>query len=48
MLGFEATGFHAVAAELHVAPAAGVVFAGVEKKPAASVAGAGAKLRDLI
>ena len=35
VLGFEATGFHAVPAELHVAPAAGVVFAGVEKEPAA-------------
>lgn len=34
-MGFEAAGFHAVAAELHVAPAFGVVFAGVEEEPSA-------------
>src|ERR1700728_1293692 len=42
----EFSGLHAVAANLHVAPSAGVVFTGVEKEPAASVAGAGAKLCD--
>ena len=42
-MGFEATGFHAVAAELHVAPATGVVFAGVKKEPAALWAVAGAQ-----
>ena len=43
MLGFEATGFHAVPAELHVAPAAGMIFAGVEKKPSALRVVAGAQ-----
>lgn len=42
VLGLEAAGLHAVAANLHVAPAAGVVFAGVEEEPAALWDGAGA------
>ncbi len=33
--GFESAGFHAIAAEFHVAPAASVVFAGVDEEPAA-------------
>src|SRR3954468_8096355 len=35
VLGLEASGLHAVSADVHVAPAAGVIFAGVEKQPAA-------------
>src|ERR1035437_1611671 len=35
VLGFESAGLHAIAADLHIAPAAGVIFAGVEEEPAA-------------
>ncbi len=35
VLGFEAAGFHAVAADFHIAPAAGVILAGIEEQPAA-------------
>lgn len=37
-------GFVAVAADFHVAPAAGVIFAGVEEEPSAGGAGAGPEL----
>src|SRR5579859_5074885 len=43
VLGFEAAGLHAVAADLHVAPAAGVVLAGIEEQPAAVGLFAGAQ-----
>jgi hypothetical protein len=46
--GVEAASFHSIAADLHVAPAAGVVFAGVEEEPAAGLGGAAANLRDFI
>ena len=42
-LGFEAAGLHAVAADLHVAPAFGVVFAGIEEEPLAFEIVAGAQ-----
>jgi len=48
LAGQEAAGLHAVAAGLHFAPAAGVVFAGVEEEPAAGFAGAVAEVRGLI
>ena len=35
MQGFEPSGFHTVSANLHVAPAAGMIFAGIEEQPAA-------------
>ena len=38
--GVVSSGFHAVAADFHVAPAAGVVLAGVDEQPAARVTGA--------
>jgi hypothetical protein len=46
--GVEAASFHSIAADLHVAPAAGVVFAGVEEEPAAGLGGAAANLRDFV
>ena len=46
LAGVESSGFHAIAANFHVAPAAGLVLAGVEEKPAAGLAGAAAELRE--
>jgi len=37
----EAAGLHSISADSHVAPAAGMVLAGVEEKPSAAIARAG-------
>ena len=46
MSGLEPPRLHAVAAQLHVAPAARVIFAGIEEQPAAGRAPAGVHVRD--
>src|SRR5450631_2100137 len=38
--GVESVGLHSISADSHVAPAAGMVLAGVEKQPSAAFAGA--------
>jgi|CZKS01.1.fsa_nt_gi hypothetical protein len=45
LAGVESSGFHAVAADFHVAPAAGLVLAGVQEEPAAGLAGAASELQ---
>src|ERR1022692_4387747 len=45
LAGVESSGFHAVAADFHVASAAGLVLAGVQEEPAAGLAGAALELQ---
>jgi hypothetical protein len=48
LAGVEAADLAAVATGFHVAPAAGVILAGVEEDPAAGVAGAAAEAEDVV